>query len=41
VIDPGLTAGQLVKEVLNKPVVTVGVMPLMETSKTSTRAAWP
>ncbi len=32
-IDPGLTAGQLVKEVLNKPVVTVGVMPLMETSK--------
>ncbi len=33
VIDPGLTAGQLVKEVLNKPVVTVGVMPLMETSK--------
>ncbi len=33
VIDPGLTAGQLVKEVLNKPVITVGVMPLMETSK--------
>ncbi|MBD0255170.1 MAG: glycosyltransferase family 1 protein [Cytophagales bacterium] len=33
VIDTGLTAGQLVKEVLNKPVVTVGVMPLMETSK--------
>jgi hypothetical protein len=33
VIDPGLTAGQLVKEVLNKPVVTVGVMPLMETSR--------
>jgi MGT family glycosyltransferase len=32
-IDPGLTAGQLVKEMLNKPVVTVGVMPLMETSK--------
>ncbi len=33
IIDPGLTAGQLVKEKLGKPVISIGVMPLMETSK--------
>ncbi len=33
VFDPGMTAGQLVRELLGKPVVSIGVIPLTETSR--------